>query len=264
MTTAHTPAELVPAPPADTPISLEVRQRAITMAALKDRIEVTNSVQYEHALDEQKKIRDEIDAITTSYDAVIAPRRKVLDAWYEDKRALLKPLQDADGIIGRKALDWRAAEDRKAELERQRLQKIADDDAEAERRRELAAREKEIAKAAKAGNTATVRELKQEMKAVAASPVVARTVQVDSKVPDVAGMAVGDAWKIDAEKIDLIRLAEAVYRGWCSPKAIEPAAKFLGQQARSLEKEFNVADPKTKRTPFPGVVSVNAGKSSRT
>jgi hypothetical protein len=250
--------------PEGSPIDLQMRQRCIVLAALKEHVSVTNSAQYEIALGHTAEIRAQIDAIETGYQPAIDKLRKPLDGFYEDKRMLLKPLQEADKIITDAALAWKMAEEERAAAEQRRLQAEADAEAERERQAKLKAIEDEKKKAAKAGDKSTVRELEREAATVAAAPAVGRQVYVSSSVPDVEGMSAGKKWTVRDDRIDIKQLCEAVAKGWCSPLAVLPNLKFLNQQAKSHEQAFNEPDPKTKRPMYPGVTAYNAGSARRT
>lgn len=250
--------------PDGSPISLAIRQRCIVLAAFAKDLNVTNAAQYEIALQHQSDIRSQIDTIEEGYQPAIDKLRVPLDGFYEDKRALLKPLQIADKIISGIALAWKAAEDERAERETRRLQAEADAEAQREREAQEKAIERERAAALKSGDKTKAAELKEELTTLAEQPVVGRQVQVTSHVPAVAGMGAGKKWVPREDTIDIVKLAEAVAKGWCSKLAIVPNMKFLNAQAKSREKEFNEVDPKTKRTPFPGVQAYNAGITRRT
>jgi hypothetical protein len=250
--------------PDGSPIDLSTRQRCIVLAALKDSIAVSNAAQYEIAMGHVATIREQIDAIDTAYQPAIDKLRVPLDAFYEDKRMLLKPLKDADKILSDVALGWKVAEDERAELEQRRLQAEADEQARKDRAAQEAAIEAERKRALKAGNKDKAAELEAEAETLAEQPVIGRQVQVSSSAPLVEGMAAGDKWKIREDTIDIKKLCEAVLRGWCSVEAVLPNVKYLNGRAKLEKKRFNAVDDKTKRTMFPGVQAYNAGSARRT
>jgi hypothetical protein len=243
-------------------LSIEVRQRAIVLAALKDSIRVSNSVEYEHALEQQKDIRNQIDVIEAAYKPAIEKLRPILDGWYEDVRVLRKPLEAADKAVGAAALSWKNAEEQRARDEQRRLQAEADARAQAERDAQLKARQAEAARLAKKDPKAAAA-VREEAAQLAAQPVVAATVHVDANVPTVAGIAAGEKWVCREDAVDIKKLCEAVAKGWCDTIAVVPNWKYLNGRAKLDKEKFNQADPKTKRTPWPGVVAYNAGSTRR-
>lgn len=253
-----------------TVISQAQKQRALQFVAQATSMVVSNPAEYEVALLAQSDIRALKDHIESRTERIIRGIRTWLDERYADKREAIKPLDEADKTIGAKAQAWKQAEDERTEKERQRLQAEADAKARADADAEAKRKDKEAEKLRKAGDAKAAKEREREAESLRTAPISAPSVSIASRVPDVAGMTAGDNWAAD-ENIDIKLLAEAVYKGWCVSNAISPNTKFLNQQAKAMKPDragqpngLNVIDPKTKRTPFPGVKAINKGTSRRT
>lgn len=167
----------------------------------------------------------QLRAIKFAFDAIDAHRKEMTRPIDEAKRKIMdkfKPalalLETAKGVLSKKMLVWKDAQERAARAEQQQLAEIA-----------RAKREKLEAEGRHAEAARTV------------APVVA------AAVPATPGVTQRRTWS--AECFDVLALARAVLDGTVPPVAIEANQKFLNEQARSLEQMFDERYPGCRAVP---------------
>jgi hypothetical protein len=182
---------------------------------------ITTGEQYEAAAAELIVIKAKYGEIEAERMSLRKPLALVMDRIQAIYRSPLTFLEEAERIVKRKMSDYQQAQ----ETLRIENQRKADEAARKEQEKIRA----QAAKAEAAGKVEKAEALQQRAQAVVA-PVI------QYSVPQVAGIGTRENWY--AECTDLMVLVKAIAEGKAPLSLVMANDKVLGQQARSLKKDF--------------------------
>jgi hypothetical protein len=182
---------------------------------------ITTSEQYEAAAAELIVIKKKFTEIETERMSLRKPLAFVMDRLQAIYKPPLTFLEEAERIVKRKMSDWQVEQDRLRRIEQAKADEAA--------RKEQEKIRAQAAKAEAAGKVEKAEALQQRAQAVVA-PVI------QYSVPQVAGIGTRENWY--AECTDLMVLVKAIAEGKAPLSLVMANDKVLGQQARSLKKDF--------------------------
>lgn len=161
----------------------QIEQEVSPVVQEASGITVTDGITYASAAEFLKELKTAQSKVVTFFAKM---KSKAHASWKEivaSENNVLNPLKAAEGSIKQKLLDYDTEEQRKADEEQRRLQKIADAKAEAERQRQI--------KAAKNLKTDSLR----TERLTEADEVTAPIIHVQHETPKVAGISSRTDWK---------------------------------------------------------------------
>lgn len=227
------------------------------LAEVSAIVEVTTAEAYTALCQQQRAVREALDAIEIDKAEMVRPFKTKIEAVNERVARVVKPLKAIDAAITPLTTAYETIAERARVAEETRLRIEATAEAKRQQEADAKALERQALAERKKGNVGVARELQQQATATREETVHV-SVHVESSVP-AAGMTTGYTW--GAEVFGFMELIKAVAAGLVEADALLPNEKYLNKQATARQDGMNIANvpvpgSRKKRLVYPGVHAV--------
>ena len=210
---------------------VEVEEKALSLPAKADRIQITDADTFKEAGEFTITLRAIKKEIDNTFDPIVKKAHEAHKEAVDQKKKVMEPVEQAQKIIDRKIGDFHAEEERKRKAEEDRLRKEAEKQA---RKEEEERRLEEAARLEQEGNS----EMADAILDAPIAPPVVVIPKVETQAPKVEGLSVTKVYK--AEVVSLAQLVQAVAQGRAPIGLLEVNQTALNGMARALKEAFSV------------------------